>query len=184
LEEEVKNGRFRADLFHRLNTYPLKVPSLNERKEDIPLLAGYFSERIQRRLGLGPVRISVDAVEVLSSYHWPGNVRELENILSRAILKASHEIPKGESIIVYPIHLDVDFKFSPENIRSQGQKQIQTLTDSQTLREAVNEYQKLLIQRAVTKRNGNWSAAARDLGMHRSNLHNLATRLGIRKINR
>jgi anaerobic nitric oxide reductase transcription regulator len=184
LEEEVKKDRFRADLFHRLNTYPLKVPSLNERKEDIPLLAGYFCERIQRRLGLGPIRISVDAVEVLSRYHWPGNVRELENILSRAILKASHEIPKGESIIVYPIHLDVDFKFSPENIRSQGQKQIQTLTDSQTLREAVNEYQKLLIQRAVTKRNGNWSAAARDLGMHRSNLHNLATRLGIRKINR
>ena len=71
LEEEVKNGRFRADLFHRLNTYPLKVPSLNDRKEDIPLLAGYFCERIQRRLGLGPVRISVDAVEVLSSYHWP-----------------------------------------------------------------------------------------------------------------
>jgi anaerobic nitric oxide reductase transcription regulator len=184
LEEEVKNGRFRADLFHRLNTYPLKVPSLNDRKEDISLLSGYFCERIQRRLGLGPVRISVDAVEVLSSYHWPGNVRELENILSRAILKASHEIPKGESVIVYPKHLDIDFKFSPEKIRSQGQKEIQPLADSQTLREAVNEYQKLLIQHAVTKRNGNWSAAARDLGLHRSNLHNLATRLGIRKTNK
>jgi anaerobic nitric oxide reductase transcription regulator len=135
-------------------------------------------------LGLGPVRISVDAVEVLSSYHWPGNVRELENILSRAILKASQEIPKGESVIVYSAHLDVDFNFSLENIRSQGQKEILTSADSQTLREAVNEYQKLLIQRAVTKRKGNWSAAARDLGMHRSNLHNLATRLGIRKTNR
>ena len=184
LEEEVKNGRFRADLFHRLNTYPLKVPSLNDRKEDIPLLAGYFCERIQRRLGLRPVRISVDAVEVLSSYHWPGNVRELENILSRAILKASNEITKGESIIVYSTHLDVDFKFSSENIRLQGQIEIQPSADSQTLREAVNEYQKILIQRAVTKRNGNWSAAARDLGMHRSNLHNLAIRLGLRKSDR
>jgi len=183
LEDEVKNGRFRADLFHRLNTYPLKVPSLNERKEDIPLLAGYFCERIQRRLGLGPVRISVDAVEVLSRYHWPGNVRELENILSRAILKASHEIPKGDSVIVYPIHLDVNFEFPPENIRSQGQEKILPSSGSQTLREAVNEYQKLLIKRTIAKRNGNWSAAARDLGMHRSNLHNLATRLGLRKAN-
>ncbi len=69
LEAEVKNGRFRADLFHRLNTYPLKVPPLRARKEDIPLLAGYFCERIQRRLGLGPVRIGVDAIEVLSRYH-------------------------------------------------------------------------------------------------------------------
>ena len=182
LEEEVKNGRFRADLFHRLNTYPLKVPSLNERKEDIPVLAGYFCERIQRRLGLGPVRISVGSVEVLSS--WPGNVRELENILSRAILKASHEIPKGDSVIVYPTHLDVDSEFSLENIRSQRQEEILPSKNSQTFREAVNEYQRLLIQRAIAKRNGNWSAAARDLGMHRSNLHNLATRLGLRKTNR
>jgi len=184
LEEEVKNGRFRADLFHRLNTYPLKVPSLNERKEDIPLLTGYFCERIQRRLGLGPVRISVDAVEVLSRYHWPGNVRELENILSRAILKASHEIPKGDAVIVYSAHLDVNFELSPKNIRSQAHEKILSSTDSQTLREAVNEYQKLLIQQAVAKRNGNWSAAARDLGMHRSNLHNLSIRLGLRETNR
>jgi anaerobic nitric oxide reductase transcription regulator len=162
----------------------LKVPSLNERKEDIPLLAGYFCERIQRRLGLGPVRISVDAVEVLSRYHWPGNVRELENILSRAILKASHGIQKAESVIVYPTHLDVDVEFSPKNIRSQGQEEILPSPDIQTLREAVNEYQKLLIQRAIAKRNGNWSAAARDLGMHRSNLHNLAIRLGFRRTNR
>jgi anaerobic nitric oxide reductase transcription regulator len=183
LEEEVKNGRFRADLFHRLNTYPLKVSSLKDRKEDIPLLSGYFCERIQRGLGLGPVRISVDAIEVLSRYHWPGNVRELENILSRAILKASQEIPKGESVVVYPTHLDVDFNFLPENMPSQGRKDIEPSADRQTLREAVNDYQKLLIQRAVTKQKGNWSAAARDLGMHRSNLHNLAARLGIRKTN-
>jgi anaerobic nitric oxide reductase transcription regulator len=181
LEEEVTKGRFRADLFHRLNIYPLKVPSLRERKEDIPLLAGYFCERTQRRLGLGPVRISVDAAEVLSRYHWPGNVRELENILSRAILKASHEIPKGGAVIVYPTHLGVDFEFFPEKARYRGQEEILPSAVNQTLREAVNEYQKLLIQRAIAKRKGNWAAAARDLGMHRSNLHNLAARLGLRK---
>ena len=66
LEEEVEAGRFRADLYHRLNVYPIKVPALRERKEDIPLLTGYFCERTQRRLGLGPVRISTNAVEILS----------------------------------------------------------------------------------------------------------------------
>ncbi len=183
LEEEVKNGKFRADLFHRLNIYPLQVPALRERKDDIPLLAGYFCELTQRRLGLGPVRLGVDAVEILSRYHWPGNVRELENVLSRAILKASRQIPRGETVIVHPEHLGVDFDFLSINIRSQGQDEMPLLANGQTFRETVKEYQKLLIRRAITKRSGNWAAAARDLGMHRSNLHNLANRLGIRKTN-
>ena len=96
LEREVEKGNFREDLFHRLNVYPLSVPSLRERRTDIPLLTGFFSERMQRRLGLGPVRISAEAMEILKGYSWPGNVRELENILSRSILKASANSPPGE----------------------------------------------------------------------------------------
>jgi len=180
LEEGVKNGRFRADLFHRLNIYPLQVPPLRERIEDIPLLAGYFCERTQRRLGLGPVRLVVDVVEILSRYHWPGNVRELENVISRAILKASRHIPRGETVVVHPAHLGVEFDFSTKNIRLEGQDEMPPLVKDQTFREAVKEYQKLLIRQAITKRNGNWAAAARDLDMHRSNLHNLAIRLGLR----
>ena len=181
LQMEVENGRFRADLYHRLNVYPIKVPALREHKEDIPLLSGLFCERTQRQLGLGPVRISQNAAERLKKYNWPGNVRELENILSRAILKASREIPQGKAVIVDPAHLGIDSEFFPHDLRSQEPVHMNSTTRDQTFREAVDSYKSVLIQRAIAKHDGNWAAAARELGMHRSNLHNLATRLGLRK---
>jgi anaerobic nitric oxide reductase transcription regulator len=180
LEEEVKAGRFRADLFHRLNVYPIKVPSLRERKEDIPLLAGHFCELSQHRLGVGPVRINADAVEFLSRYHWPGNVRELENIISRAVLKASSEYPRGEPVIIKPIHLGADLSAAETQIRFPSQEIDMLMPKGFSLRESVEEFQKTLIQRTLNKNSGNFAAAARDLGMHRSNLHNLTTRLGLR----
>jgi anaerobic nitric oxide reductase transcription regulator len=180
LEEEVKAGRFRADLYHRLNVYPIKVPALREHKEDIPLLTGYFCERIQRRLGLGPVRISTNAVEILSRYSWPGNVRELENIISRAILKASSESPRGNPVIIKPIHLGSDLISSDVNIQPSSPDFNPLISKEQSLHEAVLQFKKQLIHRALTTNDGNWAAAAKDLGMHRSNLHHLATRLGMR----
>jgi DNA-binding NtrC family response regulator len=87
LSAEVAAGRFRADLFHRLNVYPLAVPPLRERGEDIALLAGYFCDTARRRMGVGPVRLDPSAVEALLGYPWPGNVRELENVISRAVLR-------------------------------------------------------------------------------------------------
>jgi anaerobic nitric oxide reductase transcription regulator len=105
---EVENKRFRADLFHRLNVYPMNVPALRKRKEDIPLLAGHFCERIQRRLGLGPVRVNPDSYEAMTHYDWPGNVRELENAISRAVLKASFDTPEGASVVKLPSHLGGD----------------------------------------------------------------------------
>lgn len=181
LEEEVKAGRFRADLFHRLNVYPIKVPPLRERKEDIPLLAGYFCELTQRSLGTGPVRISADTMNVLSRYHWPGNIRELENIISRAILQASKEHPKGEIVVIDPPHLGGDNLAEPNPTQQPISEITTSLKGKIPFREAVEEFQRRLITQTVAKRSGNWSAAARDLRMHRSNLHNLAARLGLRK---
>jgi len=179
LEEEVKTSRFRADLYHRLNVYPIKVPALRERKEDIPLLTGYFCERTQRRLGLGPVRISTNAVEILSQYSWPGNVRELENIISRAILKASSETPRGNSVLLKPIHLGGDL-ISLGTVDQLSSPDLDSIISKElSLNEAVQHFKKQLIQRALTKNDGNWAATAKDLGMHRSNLHHLATRLGL-----
>jgi anaerobic nitric oxide reductase transcription regulator len=181
LEREVEKGNFRRDLFHRLNVYPLRVPALRERKADIPLLAGFFSEQTQRRLGLGPVRINTDAMDVLSAYIWPGNVRELDNILSRAILKASAEIPVEEPVVVSPRHLGDDLS-SPLNIaHTDAEPSLHPLPSGYSLREATKQYQRQVIQRVLTQQKGNWAAAARSLGMHRSNLHNLATRLHIRE---
>jgi anaerobic nitric oxide reductase transcription regulator len=181
LEEELKAGRFRADLYHRLNVYPIKMPPLRERKEDIPLLAGHFCELTQRRLGTGPVRISTETMNVLSRYHWPGNVRELENIISRAILKASKKHPKGEIVVIDPIHLGGDISTEPTQTQPPISELAPSLTVGRSIRQAVKDFQRNLIRHTVDNRNGNWAAAARDLGMHRSNLHNLAVRLGLRK---
>jgi anaerobic nitric oxide reductase transcription regulator len=181
LDAEVKADRFRADLYHRLNVYPIKVPALRERKEDIALLIGYFCERTQRRLGLGPVRINTNAVEILSRYSWPGNVRELENIISRAILKASSELPRGNPIIVKPIHLGGDLISLDSNRQLSSPDLDLPISGELNLQEAVQQFKRQLIERILTKNDGNWAATAKDLGMHRSNLHHLATRLGLRK---
>ncbi|MBU2646835.1 sigma 54-interacting transcriptional regulator, partial [bacterium] len=179
LETEVKAGRFRADLFHRLNVYPIRVPTLRERREDIHLLAGYFCEHTQRRLGIGPVRISPEAMDVLSAYNWPGNVRELENILSRSILKASSGITRGERVIILPVHLGNDLLPHDSDSTFPATSQSSMLPKAQSLREATQTFQKNLIQHALKINHGNLAAAGRALGMNRSNLHNLAKRLGI-----
>jgi DNA-binding NtrC family response regulator len=86
LQQAVAEGRFRDDLFYRLNVIEIRIPPLRERREDIPLLAGHFLERISRELGRDINEISEDALRVLMDYHWPGNVRELENAVERAVV--------------------------------------------------------------------------------------------------
>ena len=88
LAEEVREGRFRADFYHRLSVYPLVVPPLRERGRDVLLLAGYFLEENRSRLGLLSLRLSADAQAALLAYRWPGNVRELEHLIGRSALKA------------------------------------------------------------------------------------------------
>ena len=89
LAEEVAAERFRADLYHRLNVYPISAPALRERKGDIELLAGFFVEKLKRKLGLQQLKLANKVLDYLLVYQWPGNVRELEHMLSRAALKAS-----------------------------------------------------------------------------------------------
>jgi anaerobic nitric oxide reductase transcription regulator len=181
LEKEVKHGRFRADLYHRLNVYPLRVPPLRERKDDIALLTGFFCERMQLRMGLGNVRNSREALTMLQAYNWPGNVRELENIISRAVLKASAGEKNENTIILLPHHLPADLLDSGEKNVSPTSPQTAIINARpMQLREAVKQFQIECIKQALLRNDNNWAATARDLGMHRSNLHNLATRLGIR----
>ena len=181
LEKEVEKGNFREDLFHRINVYPLRVPALRERKTDIPLLTGFFCERTQRRLGLGPVRINTPAMEVLVEYAWPGNVRELENLLSRAVLKASAESIPGDQVIVNPVHLGEDLSSGKNHAHFDSQLPPLAIPSGYSLREATKNFQRQTIKFFLNKNGGNWAAAARVLGTNRSNLHNLATRLELRK---
>ncbi|MEX1114099.1 MAG: sigma-54 dependent transcriptional regulator [Akkermansiaceae bacterium] len=92
LVEEVAAGRFREDLYYRLNVVEIKIPALRERLEDIPLLAEYFLQRITRKNGMARIRISAEAIATLQAHHWPGNVRELENTIARACALASSSI--------------------------------------------------------------------------------------------
>lgn len=183
LASEVEAGKFRADLFHRLNVYPLKVPPLRERKEDIHGLADFFAEKTRRKLGLSRVRLEEAALSLLRRYNWPGNVRELENVISRSLLKASAAQRPGEAVVLRPDHLTADlgvaaYTSTPyEHLPAKAH----TRTTHVSLRDEVNGFQVRLITRALERNDRNWAAAARELGMNRSNLHNLATRLGIRK---
>ena len=93
LEQDILDGRFRDDLFYRLNVITIKIPQLKERKEDIPLLVNHFTKKHREKLGLNVYGVSKDALKLLMEYDWPGNIRELENCIERAmILTDSHEI--------------------------------------------------------------------------------------------
>jgi transcriptional regulator with GAF, ATPase, and Fis domain len=86
LEEEIKNGRFREDLFYRLNVFPITIPPLRQRKEDIPLLVNHFVAKFNKKIGKKIDSVSKDTLNTLQEYHWPGNVRELESVIERAII--------------------------------------------------------------------------------------------------
>ena len=89
LEEEVRNGRFRGDLWYRLSIFPITVPALREHMKDIPQLVEYYVDKISRRLGKSIESISTNVMNTLQNYHWPGNVRELENVIERAVINSS-----------------------------------------------------------------------------------------------
>ncbi|MEK1906286.1 MAG: nitric oxide reductase transcriptional regulator NorR [Pseudomonas sp.] len=180
LAAEVRAGRFRADLYHRLSVYPLLVPPLRERGRDVLLLAGYFLEENRARMGLRSLRLSGEAQKALVAYSWPGNVRELEHLIGRAALKAlaGHaERPRILSIDEVAIDLPVEQAESPA-IEAVSMAPVDA--GGLDLRDAVDAYQRSLIEQALARHQGKWADAARELGLDRANLSRLAKRLGVR----
>lgn len=177
LEREVASGRFRPDLYHRLDVYPIRVPPLRERAEDVPLLAGHFCDQARVRLGTGPVRLTPEAQRVLQDHPWPGNVRELENFLFRAVLQRGAHVEPGAPVVLDARHLlpglSVGAEPLPEIVAPEP-------PEEGSLRAQVEAFERAAIERAVARAGGNWAEAARALGMHRSNLHHKARRLGLR----
>jgi formate hydrogenlyase transcriptional activator len=101
LSAAVREGRFRSDLFFRLNVFPIRVPALRERREDLPDLVRHFLHHFSRRLGKTVAGVGPDVLRLLSAYHWPGNVRELENLIERALIVSS-----GDTLQVDPLWLE------------------------------------------------------------------------------
>ena len=178
LHQQVKIGEFRADLYHRLSVYPLPIPPLRERQEDIPLLAGHFLELNRSRLGMRALRLSASAELGLINYSWPGNIRELEHVISRAAIKAlSRGARRSDIVTIEPDLLDIFDGM--QNIPDSENYRVEELSHV-TLRQGVEQLQKSLIRQAVDKNNGSWSQAARQLDLDPSNLHKLAQRLGLK----
>ena len=195
LKEEVDNGRFRADLYHRLNVYPIKVPTLKERQGDVSLLAGFFVERAKRKLGVNQLKISSELMDKLHQYSWPGNVRELEHLLSRAALKACAKIPahnRHNAIVTIniadsdeltisanaSIRQELD-KFLGEESKSVVPMPTLVADSPINMRSCVDDYQRTLVKQALEVHHGNWSKAAKQLSVDRANLIRLAKRLEI-----
>jgi anaerobic nitric oxide reductase transcription regulator len=168
LAEEVRAGRFRADLYHRLAVYPLSVPALRDRVDDIPLLSAHILDHCRQQLGVGSLRLSTTASERLREHRWPGNVRELEHLLTRGALRASAGRP-GAPAEIDVAHLELECASSSGDAAA-----------SRGLRDEVDAFTRRLIARTVAECRGNWAEAARRLGLQRGNLHRLATRLGLR----
>jgi Nif-specific regulatory protein len=148
LEEEVKAGRFREDLFYRLNVFMLQTPPLRQRKSDIMLLADYFIEKYAEKNGKLIKRISSLAIDLLTNYHWPGNVRELENCIERAVILS-------KDMVIHSYNL-------PPSLQSAASTNTELTT---TLDAALSRLEKEMITESLKNTEGNMSAAARILGI-------------------
>lgn len=186
IAREVAAGRFRSDLFHRLNMYPIHVPPLRERRSDVALLAGFFLDLYRRRLGFSSVRLTEAAREVITVADWPGNVRELDHLLGRAVLRAGAGKASGAALVLEAQLIQFDGTLRevtvvPERSDAAADHGVLVPIAGMTLRDALDETKRTLVQRALEDSGGNWAAAARALGVARGNLHHMAARLGMRK---
>lgn len=176
LPESIRQGLFRADLYHRLSVYPVPIPALRERGHDVLLLAGHFLELNRARLGLRGLRLSPAAEQTLLGYAWPGNVRELEHVISRAALKQLSRGGNRNQIMTLEAELlDLD-----SATLAQAPVPEVPAPAFQSLSDAVDDCQRQKVRQALSLSGDNWASAARMLGLDSSNLHKLARRLGLK----
>ena len=160
LKEEVDHGRFREDLFYRLNVLPIEVPPLRQRRDDLSLLIDFFIERNNVRLGTRIRGLDAKAKKLLLAYHWPGNVRELENIIERAMVLADHEV-LGE----------VDL---PERLREPDPAHAILATGELSIKKTQRFIEETLIRKALEKTGGNRTQASKLLEIsHRALLYKI-----------
>jgi chemotaxis protein methyltransferase CheR len=159
LEEEVRNDRFRKDLWYRLNIFPITVPALREHMEDLPQLVEYYIDKISRRLGKSIESIPTNVMNTLQNYHWPGNVRELENVIERAVINSSS--PK--------LRLVDELKTSQKDF-----------TTSKTMEKVERDHIVRILEQTHWKVSGK-NGASEILGLNVSTLRARMRKLGIRR---
>jgi len=164
LNEAIREGRFRRDLFFRLNVVSLTMPPLRERRDDISLLATHFVKKYSRKCKGHDMGVSGEARACLAQYSWPGNVRELENAIERAVVLGSGDVIRPEDL--------------PEDILETAPAEGAAFT---RYHEAIKQAKKKLILQAVEQSAGNVTEAARRLGVHPNYLHRLVSNLDLRR---
>jgi len=168
LPAEIAAGRFREDLFYRLNVVPLRVPPLRERRDDILLLAEYYLERYARRYGRGARSLAPGAREAMVAYPWPGNVRELKNLIERAVIMAPGEVLRAEDLGMG----------APSG--APGETGAGLIWEG-PLKEAREVFEREFIRRALERNAGNVSRTAEELDIERRHLYRRLASLGLRK---
>jgi two-component system response regulator AtoC len=172
LETEVRAGRFREDLFYRLNVVPITLPALRDRKEDIDLLVKYFITQFNEKLKKQITSVAPEALNILRNYSWPGNIRQLENSLERMILMADGNELRArdisEEISGISPTLNGDSEEEPSSLKEIVKKQTQSL-------------ERDLIERALEETGSNVTRAAEKLGLSRKGLQLKMKELGIKR---
>lgn len=165
IAEAVNEGRFREDLYYRINVVQLRMPALRERKEDIPLLAEHFLEIFKQETGFPDLTVSEKAMEKIVEYDWPGNVRELKNALERAVVMGN-----GQEIV-------------PEDLPISRSKKAQPgLEVGLTLKEALDRFKREFITLNLKHAGGNRSKAAKVMDVQRTYLSRLISKFNIHDI--
>ena len=167
LEARVREEKFRQDLFHRIYVFPLMLPPLRERREDIPSLVSHFAEQVCAQNGWKPVPFSSDAMEALQSYSWPGNVRELRNMVERLMLLAT-----AGQVDLTTVQMALP-KASANGPTGSN------FTGSGPLADRVQSFERDVILAELKRSHNNMSMAAKSLGLERSHLYKKAEQLGI-----
>jgi len=163
LRAEIKKNKFREDLYYRLNVIPVHLPSLRDRKEDLPLLANHFLHKFNHEFGKKIKGIKKDTLHLLAGYSWPGNIRELENLIERLVVLSKSDYLDSTLL---PSEIKGEVSGGPESMEA-------------SLHQAVKKFEADFIRRALDKTGGRKSEAAQILGIHRNTLRQLEKELDL-----
>jgi DNA-binding NtrC family response regulator len=170
LEQLVESGAFRRDLYHRVVVFPLELPPLRNRREDLPALVEHFARQVSAQNGWKPVPFTAAAIEALKRYAWPGNIRELRNVVERLLLLADAEVDAEAVALALPASGSSANSFARQAVITDG---------TGPLAERVLAFERAAVLAELDRRNHNITQTAKALGLERSHLYKKCQQLGI-----
>jgi two-component system, NtrC family, nitrogen regulation response regulator NtrX len=167
LEERAKQGAFRGDLYHRIHVFPIVLPALRERQEDIPALVEHFARQVCAQNGWKPLRFAPEAIEALKQYAWPGNIRELRNVVERLLLLAEAEVDVGAVELALP------------GAKRAAGDTASSFISHGPLSERVAQFERETVLAELGRNHHHITNTAKALGLERSHLYKKCQQLGI-----